>query len=115
MSFLTMFFNQTCTYWAKNGVDGFNKTTYAAPVQLPCRWEDRAELHQMENGEAIRVGSKVFLPQAVVVDDFLFLGTSNVADPITVQGAYQILDFKRVPSLHADEFENVAFLRRAYF
>ena len=44
MSVLTLFLRQEITYWKKTGVDGFNEESYAAPVTLKARWEDRSSV-----------------------------------------------------------------------
>lgn len=110
MGFTTQFLPQTATYWAITGIDGYNEKTFAAPVTVPCRWEGRTELVKTGDGETVASRARIFLDQDVVEGGFLYLGTSAVADPQKVDGAYSILTFVKIPGLYAEQFERRAYL-----
>lgn len=90
---------QTVTYWQSLGSDLFDKRTYAAPVTLPCRWEDKAELFKDYHGNEVTSRSKVFLSSDVKLSGYLYLGTSTAADPLTLVDAYEIMQVVRLPDL----------------
>ena len=58
---------QRATYWAPATVDGFGKKTFAEPVLLSCRWEDRTDLVIQGTEEARPSKARVFLNQAVAL------------------------------------------------
>jgi hypothetical protein len=110
MSFLTMFLNQTATLWVLTGTNEFGEPSFAAPVPIPCRWEDRTSYIQDAEGNQVPSRSRVFLDRAVKTGDWMMLGTSAVADPQSVDSAYRVMDFRKVPSLDAQDFELMALL-----
>lgn len=102
---------QTLTYWAPTGVsDAFGKVTYASPVPLSCRWEDRIELFRDKRGQEFQSKAKVFLAVAIDLDGYLFKGTSAAADPTAVAGAYEVRQLLTTPDLRALKNMYVALL-----
>src|SRR5690349_19064390 len=99
MDFLTFGLSQTLTWWRVTGVDGYNKPTFAAPVQLSCRWEDRVEKIQNDQGQDYVARSRIFLGSDVSTGDYLFLGTSGASDPRAVALARRVAAFRKTPSL----------------
>lgn len=110
MSFLTYGLNQQATYWMKTGINGFSEPTFAVPVTVICRWEDRTDKIITPTGADTLSRARVFLDQDMAIGDYLFLGDSVASDPRTVIGAYEIKDFRKSPSLDASDFERKAFL-----
>lgn len=110
MDFLTFGLTQVCTHWRKTGVDGYNQPTFAAPVQLACRWEDRVEKIQDDTGQDYVARSRIFLADDVTMDDYLFFGTSVTANPRSVGLARRVKAFRKTPSLDGLAFERKAYL-----
>lgn len=110
MSF-TRALQQTTTYWAPADAssDLYGKPTYSAPVQLPCRWENRVELVRSKSGQEIASQARVFLAQTVSLDGYLLLGTSSAVDPTLVTGAFEIQAISSIPDLR-----NLKTLTAAY-
>lgn len=100
---MTQFFKknltQTATYWAKSGVDGYGKNTFAAPVQMPCRWEERADLFRDFAGREVVSAAVVYTADAVETEGYLFLGTSAGAYPYDVAGAFEVRGLTRSQAL----------------
>ena len=90
--------------------DGFGGDTFAAPVTVKCRWEDRTEEYfsQLDQNQQVS-RSIVFLAQSASVGDYLFQGISAALDPTVVAGAYKIRRFDKVPNLR-----NLLVQRKAY-
>ncbi len=108
MSILTAFQLQDATWWAKGAPDGFGGYTFATPVALKVRWEQRTELATDEEGNEFIARSRVYLSQDVEVDDYLFLGVSVVGDPRTVEGSHRVRTFRKIPDLfNTDEERRV--------
>lgn len=110
MSFLTLYLNQTATYWKRQGADGFGNIVFSSPVQIRCRWEDRTQFIQNAQGDNVPSRSTVFLEQDVSLDDFLFLGKTSEPNPTNLDFAYKVMDFRRTPSLDGKDFERRALL-----
>ncbi len=110
MGFETIFLKQKITYWKKTGVDGFNEESYAAPVTLNARWEDRSSVVLNNLGVEVISMSRVYLAQDVTVDDYLMLGLSTAPDPKKIDAANRVINFRKVPDLTATNFERRAFV-----
>lgn len=109
---------QTAVYWAVTGSDGF-KNTYAAPVEIACRWEGKAQLVKGwdAKGNIIDYIGIVYILQDVDEEGCLFLGTLNDldsgadVDPLSMEGVYRIKQFEKLPILYSTtEFSRRAFL-----
>lgn len=107
---------QTCVFWGSPQDDGEGGKTFAAPVQLSCRWEDMHQIITDAKGTEMTSRALVFLLQDVDEEGMLYLGTLadlNSADeenPMSVDGAYIIKRFQKTPSLGS----TTDFLRKAY-
>lgn len=110
MTVLTAFYNDRVTYWGRGAPDGFGGYTYDAPISFNARWEDRTELATDADGNDFISRSRVYVPQAVDVDGYLYLGEITTADPRTVDGAHRIRDSRRIPDLFGDDAERRALL-----
>lgn len=110
MSLITRVLRQTATYWGSPTPDGLGGYTYAAPVSLSVRWTDRQEVIQNSRGEEVVSRSKVFTSIDVESEGYLYLGTSSATDPTTVDDAFKIQRFDKIPDLTANEFLRKAFL-----
>jgi len=80
----------TVTYWAPSTRDQYNVLSFADPVQLDCRWQSAAKLFRDVDGVQQVSDAVIYLDQVVVREGWLYLGTSAVADPKTVDGAHEI-------------------------
>ena len=106
----TRAYTQDATYWGSpvsNGLGGF---TYAAPVALKVRWEERQEEIITHGGEVKTSRAIVWVKQDLDTEGFLYLGTSTASDPATVHGAFKIQEFRKIPSIRGTSFERRAFL-----
>jgi len=110
MSFLTTFLKQKITYWRKTGVDGFNDETFALPVTILARWEDRATTVIGTEGVEVLSNSRVYLAQDIATGDYLMNGISTGTDPRSIEAANRVLNFRKVPDLTANDFERRAFV-----
>ena len=117
-SFINRKHKQTIVYWSRSGVSGFGQTSFATPVEIMGRWEDK-ETRFIDNTGAEDVSDAVaFVGQDVVVGDWLFLGeltdidsSIDETDPNNVSGAKEIKAKTKIPTLKADKFERKAFLK----
>lgn len=93
---------QVLTYWAPpedNSTDLYGKSTFTAPIQLECRWEDRTEELRSKKGEEFVSKSRVFVVEQLHIDGYVFLGVSTQANPVDEPDAKEIQALARQPDL----------------
>jgi hypothetical protein len=99
---------ETVTYWAPSGVDNTGDPSFATPVSIKAKWEDRTELFIDEAGREQRSRSVVYVDTDLIIGGYLFRGISTATDPLGVTNAFMIKDYKKV-----SDFENLVHERRA--
>ncbi len=102
---------QVATYWAPRPADGFGKQTFAAPVQIMCRWQGQAVLFTNTEGKEEISSAVVYPAQPVAVQGYLLLGESAEASPRAVAGAREIRQLGTSPNLQQTQVLNKAFLK----
>lgn len=114
MSFVTRNHKQTIVYWGTPTKDKYGGTTFAAPVEITGRWEDKNEVFIDSIGRERISKSHVYLGQDVDIEGYLYLGTlasiSSAASPKEVNGAYEIKAPMKTPNLKATDFERKVIL-----
>ena len=94
MSWYSRTLRQTATYWAPASVSGVYQTpTWTVPVAISVRWEEKSERFVDRGGAELMSSATVWLNQDVVEGGYLFLGTSVIASPKSVDGAFPIKKF----------------------
>ena len=113
---------QTCVYWGSPVNDGYGGFTFADPVELLCRWEDKTEVDigwfsSGNPGNALATKASVLVIQDLDLQGYMYLGTladltaSNKTNPLTKAGAYVIHRFDKIPMVRkTDEFVRTAWL-----
>jgi hypothetical protein len=106
--FLKRMLNQKAVYWGTPAGDGYGGFTFADPVELDCRWEDKTELFVSPAGEETPSQAVVYLPQDVDVGGYLFLGAlddiNSDQDPQGQDGAYRIKQVYKTPDIKGKDF-----------
>ncbi len=114
MSIITKVLKQKCVYWAKIGNDEFGQPAYGAAIELDCRWSDKVE--QIVNSEGAMVVSKtkVMVSVDVVIGGILIFSelasVQHLIEPQRNTGAYEIIQFDKVPNFKCTEFLRTAYL-----
>lgn len=101
MSLLRGTLNQTATYWGNPEDDGYGGKTYDSPVTIAVRWEEKQEQFITPDSETKISQAVIRLDQDVDVGGYLLLGESAEADPETLQDAYRIMAFSKIPDLRS--------------
>lgn len=112
---------QTVVYWGSPVPDGNGTYTYDDPVEILCRWENKTEVisrvgGEGKKGEELVSFAQIFTKQDVDESGYLYLGdldnldSAEEAMPETVNGAYRIKKFDKIPELKSTN----KFLRKAY-
>ena len=109
MSLITRMRKQTAVYWAQAAArDDDGQLTFAAPVEIDCRWDDEAQEFIDSEGRKVVSRSIVYVDRVMIVGDMLYLGTlaslSGETDPRNVATAYKIRGWARNPDIKANEF-----------
>lgn len=103
-------YKQVATYWGSPVQDVFGGFTFAAPVTIRCRWEEKIELFTNREGNEQRSHAIVYLLSAVHEGGYLYLGTSVATDPTTLSDARMIQRADSVPDLRGLNQEHKAYL-----
>lgn len=107
MTWTTENLNEEITYWSISGRDNSGDPTFASPVSVMAKWEERTELFINVEGREERSRSVVYVDTDVVKGGYLFQGISSATDPLSVNNAFLIKDFRKIGN-----FENTVFERR---
>ena len=118
---------QTAVYWGSPQEDGYGGQTFAEPIEINCRWEDRNQVMGTVTGNQL-YGFQLLSRSIVYVDrdldeeGYLYLGTladlecsegdsdGVYYDPRQLPGIYIIKRFEKIPALGS----TTEFLRRVY-
>lgn len=106
-------YHQKVTYWAPlPGDTGTGAKLMAAPITLKVRWEDKQEQILDSKGQQTISKAEIYLPpdMPVEIDGFFYNGISTIADPRTVENAFQVLQIMRIPDLRNLTAQNVAII-----
>ena len=110
---------QPAVYWGNPVADGFGGFTFDDPVEIKCRWEDKAFVVMDATGIERMTDALIMITQDLDVLGFLYLGAlselteEEKGDPMKVEDARQIIAFERVPTLRSTKvFVRQVFVRR---
>jgi len=110
MTRLTRNLREDVTHWPLTGTDGYGGFTYATPVKLKARWEDRAVLFVNANNEEVVSQAIVYLGVDISEGDYLGQGDlTATSDPTTLSGTYRIRQRHKTTDLR-----NLLALRKAF-
>jgi hypothetical protein len=117
---------QDAVYWAFTGVDEFNHPTYAAPVLVKVRWEERSEQYLARENRTLTSkamvntdvditegGALLLLPAGVVDGGFDPSDLPNPGNPFDNSQygpAWEVQRFDKLPTIDADQFLRTSFL-----
>ena len=96
---------QTAVYWSSPVNDGYGGFTFAEPIEIKCRWEDKVQFIRMDDGNMQASRAIVYVLQELDEEGYLYLGTladldsADEDDPTIVSGAYNIKKFEKSPVL----------------
>lgn len=106
----------TAVYWEPTGSDGYGYNTYSNAKEIKCRWSEEKELIKDNQGKEIISNANVLTLIDLKEDGMLYWGnlndldSSQQDDPKTVEGAYTIIRFTKVPDISGKNYKRKAFL-----
>lgn len=101
MKSITRGLNQKATYWAKTGKNGFNEPTFAAPVVVTCRWQDKTDLIRNTQGKEVASSAVVYVDRVLSAEGYLLLGANKNISNVRDSDAREIIAVNSTPSLNA--------------
>jgi hypothetical protein len=108
--FLKVFLKQKCVYWAPDAVADPNaKPTYSTPpIELKCRWEDRAETVVDKDGRTRTSKSFVMVDRDIKEKGLLKLGAlaaiTDINNPLKNGDVWEIKTFNKIPAPNGKKF-----------
>jgi hypothetical protein len=100
MSWLHHLIRQTATYWPLSSVNQYNDPVVGEPDEVEVRWEDRIELFiDTMSGDQVQSRSIIYTEEELAVGGYLYLGISDEADPLELEGADLIRRVDMVPDV----------------
>jgi len=120
---VALFTKQKCVYWGSPVSDGKGGYTFAAPVEIACRWEAKQELKEDYNGNRFSSQASVLVNQDIDRQGYLANSTLVALQAIATAKGYDINNprdfpdvfivrqFEKIPMVFADDdFVRTAFL-----
>ena len=96
---------QDIVYWGTPTENGYGGKTFAEPIEIKGRWEDKNQFFTDYTGSQISSRSIVYVLQHLDEEGVLYLGTlddldsAQEDDPMTIEGACTIKKFEASPVL----------------
>lgn len=112
MSIITKMRKQEAIYWKRLTPDQYGKYSFDSPVEISCRWEDKASEFLDSTGQKQVSRSIVYVDRVISVGDRLMRGemdSNTPADPLTAD-SFEVRRFDQEPNLKATEFLLTAYL-----
>lgn len=91
--------HETLTYWAPTGNTASGGTTFAAPVEISGRWQEKQDLFRDRNGIEQVSQAIAYVDRELADRGWLFRGASVATDPTAVVGATEIRAVQQSPAL----------------
>jgi hypothetical protein len=99
---------QDAVLWTFTGEDEFGNKTYADPVQIKVRWEDKTEQFLDRKGNTQVSRAQVYVDRKIEERSALWKGTlaevESTADPFANDGAYEVRAYSEQPDFKARRF-----------
>lgn len=109
MSLLNSMRRQWAVYWEYTGQDRNGKDTYADPIEIKVRWEDRSEQDFLPNGQMVMVKSTVYVDREMPLGGIVWLGL--LVDSPTIPPEHnKIRIFRQIPKKNPAKVLRIARL-----
>lgn len=113
MSVMTRARRQHAIWWARSTKDRFGRYSFAAPVEVDCRWDDAAVEFLDPRGEKQTSRALVYPDCVMLPGDRLKRGaleSDTPEDPLSIADAFEIRQFDQNPNFKATETWYTAYL-----
>lgn len=96
-------FPAALTYWAATP-DGYGGFSFAAPIHISGRWEDKTVNTIAANGDAIISQAIVYVDRDLEINGYLIRGSVSDPDPTLLNGAYRISRIDKTPNIRYSDY-----------
>lgn len=117
MSVISKMRKQFAVWWARNEPpDRYGRYTFAEPVEVACRWDDKSEQYKDRQGQLAYSTSTVYVDRVMHPGDRLMRGnleTDTPSDPLdeSISGlASEIVAFEHILNFKGTEPFYTAYL-----
>jgi len=113
MSVIKKMRKQRAVWWERTTPDQYGVYSFAAPVEIACRWDDSGTEFRNGTGETEMSSATVYPDRVLKKGDKLMKGgmESGTPDsPAELTHAYEIQRFDETPNMKATEFLYTAYL-----
>jgi len=114
MSIIVKMRRQRAVWWQRNAqADQYGSYSFAAPVEILCRWDDVSQEFLAADGEKRSSRSMVYTDRVMLPGDRLMLGeldSNTPTDPLSVTNTFEVRRFDKTPNLRATETLFTAYL-----
>lgn len=99
------------TFWEFTGQDGFGTDTYAAPILVNVRWEERTDLIILDKEVREPSRAEIWTDRKMANGSYLALGDhTGTANPREVDDAEITRGYREIGSITGNEVERKVFL-----
>ena len=103
-------FPQTITLWSALP-DGYGGNTFAAPVLIKGRWEEKQVMYYNAQGDEVQSKAVVYLDTDAAIGDYIAQGDhTGTAVATNFAGSFPVMQFRKSPDLRQHEYERKAIL-----
>ena len=92
---------QTAVYWTPSTLDGFGNVTFATPVEIAVRWENKVELFIDNQGKEQKSAAVVYPVSEVKLEGYLYLGTLDDLSPAEESNPKSVTTAKEIRGVSA--------------
>lgn len=104
-------YRQKATYWGTPVQSGFGGISFAAPIVIACRWEDKTEVFTDTSGVQRSSQAVVWTFDRLEDGGYLIQGDHRtVSDPTSLDDALEIKRSDEIPDLRGLNYERKAYL-----
>ena len=114
MSVIRKMRKQKAVWWARlTPPDQFGRYSFAAPVEIDCRWDDSGTEFRNGEGQTEMSAATVYPDREMTIGDKLKKGemeSDTPDDPRSLRTAFEIKRFDQTPNFKATETLYTAYL-----
>ncbi len=106
MSLIKRMRRQHAVWWAVGIPDEFGVKSFAEPIEIKCRWENRVGEFVDARGFTMASMATVYVDRVMKVGDKLkegVLDSDTLENPLEDKKAFEIQGFETIPNLKAKE------------
>lgn len=102
----------TAVYWQRTGFDSYGVPTFAAPVSIDVRWEDKTTRFVDPQGAEKITSAVVYVGVDIEPGSYLKNGTdpSPVLNPREDANAEEVKQFSKTPNLRYTKFIRIVYI-----